>query len=545
MPANDPIKSQEIIPVIMTFDRNFLIPSAAAMLSLLENADPKRRFHLYCLTNQNPEEMDTSLFTFLTQRYPSFSYTFIELPEDDFDHSPITKHLNRMTFARLSIINLFPFLDTCLYLDGDLIVLRDITGLWDDITQADDFDDYYLAAAPDLPMRNLPVQELPEMEEIHGTDNLKQYFNAGVLIMNLKKIREANLYPQFVKYKDTNLPYCDQDILNLCCVGHVKMISPFWNVFPLTFRWSDKFSRFGITKQEHRAIHNGTMYILHYAGVVKPWMQLCTTTLDHMWFKYAQMLPQTDQVKKFLNPLNLPVRHALNDPLEQFKKAENYILYGFTNYSRKLLDMLISEGYPLPLCFCDVDPYKQGLEYRGVRCISWQEIQPEITQDTQIILCSQNYWAEIWNYLRQQNFPAGQILRWDNTVKNLIPCHCTGILIGTCGQFTYRYLQRIQLAKAQCFCLRMVVLSDDLVCQTTQSLPDIPQEEHLAILHALKDVDEVVVVQKDEYPGYIAEWHRHPYDCVFVGDEPCIVSLKPEEEEILHSLDVSVIRIPV
>ncbi len=539
------LKSQEIIPVVMTFDRNFLIPSAVAMLSLLENTDPERRFHLYCLTNQEPEETDVSLFTALTQRYPSFSFTFIPLPEDDFDHSPFPGYLNRMTFARLSIINLFPFLDTCLYLDGDLIVLRDITELWDQITQSKDFDEYYLAAAPDLPMRNLIDEKLCRMEEIHGPENLTQYFNAGVLVMNLKKMRQADLYTQFSRYKDTELPYCDQDILNLCCTGHIMPISTYWNVFPLTYKWSDKLPRSGLTKQEHQDIHNGKMYILHYAGAEKPWMQTCTHPLDFMWFKYAQMLPQTDHVKDFLMPGNLSMSHGLQDSRNRLRTTENYILYGFTYYSRILLDFLISEGFPLPLCFCDSDRNKTGKEYRGVQCLSWEEIYPRLTKDTLIVLCAQTQWGQIWNHLRQQGLPANQIIRWDMELNHLIPCYSTGVLFGTSGPFNYQYLRRIQLAKAQCFYLRMVVLADELVYGITRSMPVIPQEEHLVILRALKDVAEVVLVQKDEIPGYAAEWHRHPYDCLFIPDDSRYTPLSPDEQETLDALGVSVIKLPL
>ena len=508
-----------MIPVIMTFDRKYLLPSAAAVLSLLENADPGRDFMLYFLIEYDEEfvRIGEELFSALALRYPRFSYRFVNKPEcDGFESAPLSESLNsRMIYARLTLMNVFSDLDACIYLDGDLLVLQDIGKLWDEITGAPDFEDVYLAAVPDLPLRNLEGNALLQMKQNLRDEELAGYFNAGVLVMNLKKMRADNLFARFVKYSENSFLYYDQDILNICCGGLVKFIPLKWNVSPVYFEFRTWIPRNGCTGEELWNVQHGNVSILHFAGKRKPWKQNAADPFDHAWFMYSRLLPQTDYVRSFLQPFNFPALEITPDPVCLLRSAGSYFLYGFSYFSRKLLDSLIGNDFRKPVCFCDSSAEKQGMEYQGVPCMSLADAREKIGNETVAVICAQTRWVEIRDNLRRLGIPASRIMRWNAEQEALIPCVSVGLLMGVFDDFNYEQMKIIKAARGQCRFLRIAVFSDELAFESMKVRPNVPQAERAAVLCALRDVDEVVLLDKGENISYAAEWRRRPFDCVF------------------------------
>ena len=105
-----------------------------------------------------------------------------------------------------------------------------------------DIDDYYFAAVTDK----------------------KVGFNAGVLLINLKKWREDNLEKKFFEYAKENMSHLrsvDQEILNNVCGKGIKSIDKKFNFIP---ELSNK--KFLNDDEDHDAI------IVHFAGTQKPWI---------------------------------------------------------------------------------------------------------------------------------------------------------------------------------------------------------------------------------------------------------------------------------
>lgn len=94
-----------------------------------------------------------------------------------------------------------------------------------------------------------------------------------------------------------------------------------------------------------------------------------------------------------------------------------------------------------------------------------------------------------------------------------------GLLMGVFDLFHIGHLNLIRRAKAQCCFLRIAVLADSLVYALKQVHPFIPQQERMEILRALRDVDEVVLLEKREEVSRLHEWHKRPFDCFFSGDD--------------------------
>lgn len=119
-----------------------------------------------------------------------------------------------------------------------------------------------------------------------------------------------------------------------------------------------------------------------------------------------------------------------------------------------------------------------------------------------------------------------------------------GLLMGVFDLFHIGHLNLIRRAKAQCRFLRIGVLSDKVVHEFKQIYPIIPQEERMEILRALRDVDEVVLLETKEEVSRLYEWKKRPFDCFFSGDDYADNEYWAWEKEELIKLGADMVFFP-
>lgn len=93
----------------------------------------------------------------------------------------------------------------------------------------------------------------------------------------------------------------------------------------------------------------------------------------------------------------------------------------------------------------------------------------------------------------------------------------TGLLMGVFDLFHVGHLKLIRNAKSRCRYLRVAILSDSLVRKFKGHDPYIPAEERKEILEAVREVDEVVIIDDD--PSRLVEYARRPFDVFFSGND--------------------------
>ena len=119
-----------------------------------------------------------------------------------------------------------------------------------------------------------------------------------------------------------------------------------------------------------------------------------------------------------------------------------------------------------------------------------------------------------------------------------------GLLMGVFDLFHIGHLNLIRRAKAQCRYLRVGVLADELVYSFKQIRPTIPQEERMEILRALRDVDEVVLIETQNDVSRLNEWQKRPFDCFFSGDDYADNPYWAWEREELRKLGADIVFFP-
>ena len=185
------------------------------------------------------------------------------------------------TYFRFFIPDLFSQYDKVIYLDADILVLDDLQPLYNN-----DIDDYYIGAVLDKTIEKIRTQtdyieNYPEHitynQYFNEKLNLKnyKYFNAGVLLFNLKKIRECNITERLWDFvvRINPLIYQDQDVLNAIMKEKVKYLENKYNY---------NYNYFQEKNKEELPV------IIHFVGPYKPWNDSMENLFYLKYWDYAE-----------------------------------------------------------------------------------------------------------------------------------------------------------------------------------------------------------------------------------------------------------------
>ena len=167
------------------------------------------------------------------------------------------EYVSAFTYVKLLLPNLLPDLDQVLYLDIDILLRDDISGLLDWELH------HSIGAVPEMGING---------QHLHGNARVP-YFNAGVLRMSLKRLREEDLWgqAQAVLHRRPRLRYQDQDVFNTCYYDRFDALPLTFNVFNSVAMSSNKYQLFD------------DPVVLHFTGPRKPWMEEMKGTFAREW----------------------------------------------------------------------------------------------------------------------------------------------------------------------------------------------------------------------------------------------------------------------
>lgn len=202
----------------------YSIEVGTVMQSIIENTGAKICFHIF-VDDTVSDENRRRLRKIGNSVGDIVKFHLIDVEKVTVDNRYL-QNFTIGTMFRLMIPEILHNLHKVIYLDADLLFLKDIKELWDV-----DIEKYALAAVHDIGAEHYKITT-----EIikDGAVDRKKYFNAGVLILNLDIIRsEGNLAERTIEmlnqYKDSKWP--DQDALNLLFKDETLLIDGDWNTF--------------------------------------------------------------------------------------------------------------------------------------------------------------------------------------------------------------------------------------------------------------------------------------------------------------------------
>ena len=283
-------KYKQKIPICFATDDNYVPFLTVAIASLLDNSSKENFYKIYVLTSHLTEENMNSILKMATE---NSSIKFVQLSKEldkvqDMFH--LRDYYSKETYYRIFIPNLFPQYEKVLYLDCDITVLADVSELYN--TQ---IHGYYVGAVQEEVMQTFEVFG-NYVEKADGI-NRKNYFNAGILLINCRRWRNKLIAERFVdllnRYKFRVVQ--DEDYLNVLCKDNIKWLSLGWNK----------------TSYKNEAFDDKDLKIIHWKINWRPWKYKDVLYEEYFW-KYAKM---TDFYDKLIQ-----MRDSRTE--EDFKKDE-------------------------------------------------------------------------------------------------------------------------------------------------------------------------------------------------------------------------------
>ena len=289
----------EVIPIFFAVDDGYMPFLAVALESLIENSSKKYYYSIKVLYTNISEENKKKINKYKRE---NVNIEFVDLNyyiEKVKDKLYTRDYYTNTTYFRLFIANLYPQYNKAIYLDSDIVVLGDIAELYNQ-----DIGDNLIAAAPDDVIQTIKVfQEYAE--KVVGVADYRNYFNAGILLMNLDEFRKFNFQNKFLYLLET-IKFTvaqDQDYLNRLCKGKVKIIDKAWDTMPV-----------GTETLEEKDLK-----IVHYNLADKPWHYDNIKYKEYFW-KYAKKTEYYNEICKIKE--NYSEEERFKD-MQQFKTLKD------------------------------------------------------------------------------------------------------------------------------------------------------------------------------------------------------------------------------
>ncbi len=255
---------KKVVPVFFAADENYLPYLTVALSSLKANASESNDYAIYVL---NAGVTDEAIQKVKKYEEEGFFITFVDVSkemEGVKNSLQIRDYYTGATYYRIFIAEMFPQYEKAIYIDSDVVLLGDVSELYET-----ELGEALVGAVADEAVANVSQFRL-YTKEVLGID-AKDYFNAGVLVMNLKKFRESNFYEAFCRllknYKFSVAQ--DQDYLNVLCAGKVVFVGGEWNKMPIGGDGC------------------GTPKLIHYNLTMKPWHYEDILYKEYFW-RYAK-----------------------------------------------------------------------------------------------------------------------------------------------------------------------------------------------------------------------------------------------------------------
>lgn len=270
------------IPIFFTIDNNYAPYLSVAIQSIIENASKDYNYKIIVLYQELSSQNIEKIFSLAEDR---FEIKFVYMKDgldtitDRVENRLRCDYFTLTIYFRLFIADMFPEYDKGIYIDSDIVVPGDISELYNI-----ELENNLIGACQDKSVADVP--ELAKyMEEAIGVSKY-EYINSGVLLMNLKEMREEQFGKRFLellnKYHfDSIAP--DQDYLNAMCNGKILYLDEAWDAMPTEGKEPLKNPK-----------------LIHYNLFQKPWCYDNIHYEEYFW-KYAKKTKYYEQIVEFKN----------------------------------------------------------------------------------------------------------------------------------------------------------------------------------------------------------------------------------------------------
>lgn len=281
------------ISVMFLCSEAFSSKLAVAVASLLDNKKKGTYYDIYVLLEKKYGDAAMRPFRLIEQNYQGFAIHWMEMGDAFATTITNSGGVGKETMYRLMAAEVLPGVDKCIYLDSDTMVLDDLSEMYEfDVENSyisGIYPKHFLSSMIKNYQEAYGALAMKQLENVMGLCSFDQYVGCGVMVMNLKLIREHGITEKLVASAAPGSVPRDQDILNRCCYGHIAKL-------PVKFcldlhelndlGWYVDHEPDDLPDIQNALIHP---VVIHYADRFKPWKTLGMRYEDK-WWEYASML---------------------------------------------------------------------------------------------------------------------------------------------------------------------------------------------------------------------------------------------------------------
>lgn len=274
------MKIQKEIPVFFTTDDNYVPYLAVAIKSIEANCNKEYRYKIMVIHDGMKTENIEKISALSTKEVQIEFFEMkrkLEMITDRMSNRLRCDYFTLTIYFRLFIPEMFPEYDKGIYIDSDVVVPGDISKMYEI-----PLGNHLIGACRDSSIQSIP-EFLRYMDYGVGVGS-EYYINSGVLLMNMKRLRQVKLGEEFLRllttyHFDTVAP--DQDYLNVMCAGNIVYLDECWDVMP----------------KENEPPVSFPM-LIHYNLFSKPWCYDGIQYEEYFW-EYAKDSGYLEEIKSY------------------------------------------------------------------------------------------------------------------------------------------------------------------------------------------------------------------------------------------------------
>lgn len=255
-----------IVKLCMITDESYVIPTIVAITSAIKNKNADTNYEIFIITKNITDVSREKLLELVQDKV---KIKLIDASALQLMNVKIHSHVPQTALLKFELANILKNENKILYLDGDIIVQKDLSELYNI-----DLGLNCAAVVGDLAGE--------EIRKLHIKCGVDKYFNSGVMLLNLDVIRKTNSVEKLVQAKINHPEWTcmDQDAFNFVFQNRVLWLEPKYNATTAAFV-SHKFDIQTINKYYRTTYFSFTdlendSIIIHFAGCSKtrPWQYL-------------------------------------------------------------------------------------------------------------------------------------------------------------------------------------------------------------------------------------------------------------------------------
>lgn len=283
--------------IVFICDEEYAIPTAVAIKSIEETNNGKKS--IYIVSPSLKEE--TKLFLkSLENNSTSINVLIYKKEVKEFAIQGL--HVSPAAIIKFDLPHIFRNKNKILYLDSDILVRGDITPLF-----SIDIENNYAAVVKDFKPLTYKPSQLVKLNVFHTA-----YFNSGVMLLNLEKLRKDGIRDKLYKYRASGINYfMDQDALNVIFAENVKYLDLKWNTISSTvgaFNKDELAEYYNLGQIKSKSDIYDQAIIIHLTTKYKPW-KFINVPYSSEWMSIYKKLKKTNDLIRTI--LDIPTRDKI------------------------------------------------------------------------------------------------------------------------------------------------------------------------------------------------------------------------------------------